>query len=327
MSIAAVNWALTFAPVECAQEHIILIALADRAGDDGRCAWPSQEWLAQRGRCSTRTVRRHLKALEARGLIRRGDQRHVAHIRKDCRPVVWDLDITQIQVPAVPTQLPESTSNERPDNLSARTSDSRQDKMSGRSSDAERPDTGVLTDRTLLSYKPSLEPSLTVRSNAPEHEATAPAAITTNNAAAAAEFDQNKNEIDEKSAAAQTPLVQMRLDELANGLVAQGLHASFRKLTDEQRAEISKLVEQHDVPALVKAAQRQYQPDSPARFVQAWLPAWRDLRAPGQTRTTSKSPIASCDRCDQFGWLLGPEKNSIVEPAQRCNHAAVSGAA
>lgn len=125
------TWALTSAPVENAQEHIILIALADRAHDDGSCAWPSQEWLAQRGRCSTRTVRRHLKALEDRGLIVRGDQRHVEHLRADCRPVVWDLDMSRIE------------RRERQDNLSARSSAGRQDNLSDRSSEAERPDTRV----------------------------------------------------------------------------------------------------------------------------------------------------------------------------------------
>ena len=37
------------------------------------------------------TVRRKLKYLEQRGLIRRGDQRMVAHFDPYHRPVVWDL--------------------------------------------------------------------------------------------------------------------------------------------------------------------------------------------------------------------------------------------
>lgn len=152
------NWALTFAPVENAQEHVILIALADRAHDDGTCAWPSQDWLARRARCSTRTVRRHLKSMEDRGLIRRGDQRHVEHIRSDSRPIVWDLDLTQFTPPPAPDDLPMKTPAQRPDNLSPREPEKRPDNLSARSTGAERPDTGDRSGRTLLSDKPSLEP-------------------------------------------------------------------------------------------------------------------------------------------------------------------------
>ncbi len=75
---------------ETKQERRILLALADHADPHGR-AWPSQRTLAERGRCSVRTVQRHLNAMEKRGLIRRGDQRLVAHLRGHSRPIVWDL--------------------------------------------------------------------------------------------------------------------------------------------------------------------------------------------------------------------------------------------
>ena len=97
MSIRAITWVMNEAPVEDARQLLILYALADRAHDDGTCAWPSQEWIAERARCTSRTVRNHLQKLEEDGLISRGDQQHVAHIRKDRRPIVWDLNLDKVR--------------------------------------------------------------------------------------------------------------------------------------------------------------------------------------------------------------------------------------
>lgn len=94
MSLRAMLWALESAPVTDTSALVILWALADRASDDGRSAYPSVEWIADRARCSTRTVHRHLRTLEADGLISRGDQQMVAHFRADHRPVVWDLNLS-----------------------------------------------------------------------------------------------------------------------------------------------------------------------------------------------------------------------------------------
>ena len=97
MSLRAITWVMNEAPVEDARQLLILYALADRAHDDGTCAWPSQEWIAERARCTSRTVRNHLQKLEEDGLISRGDQQHVAHIRKDRRPIVWDLNLDKVR--------------------------------------------------------------------------------------------------------------------------------------------------------------------------------------------------------------------------------------
>lgn len=94
MSLRAMLWALEDAPVNDTSALVILWALADRASDDGRSAYPSVEWIADRARCSTRTVHRHLRTLEQDGLISRGDQQIVAHFRADHRPVVWDLNLS-----------------------------------------------------------------------------------------------------------------------------------------------------------------------------------------------------------------------------------------
>lgn len=98
MSLSAMVWALKHAPVTDPHEHLVLIGLADHAGDDGTGARPSATTLAEYARCSVRTVRYRLKALEAAGLIRRGDQRSVEHLRADRRPVVYDLMVNGVHV-------------------------------------------------------------------------------------------------------------------------------------------------------------------------------------------------------------------------------------
>lgn len=152
------SWALKNAPVENAQEHVLLIALADRADDFGRSAWPSQRWLAQRGRCSDRTVRRHLSAMESRGLLKRGDQRMVEHLPVDRRPIVWDLNMALVETPSAGTPVIESLArtNDAPE-----TPDDRADNLSGRSEVTARPGhSSVRPPRTLLSDNTSLNTSL-----------------------------------------------------------------------------------------------------------------------------------------------------------------------
>jgi hypothetical protein len=151
-------WALKHAPVMNAQEHVLLIALADRADDLGRAAWPSQRWLAQRGRCSDRTVRRHLSAMESRGLLRRGDQRMVEHLPVDRRPIVWDLNMALVETDL--PQNPESDGLART-NGATDTRDDRADNLSGRSPVSGRPGhSSVRPPRTLLSDNTSLNTSL-----------------------------------------------------------------------------------------------------------------------------------------------------------------------
>lgn len=93
MSLKAMLWVMEDAPVTDPIALLILYALADRANDDGTAAWPSQAWIADRARCSIRTVRRKLEDLEDEGIIRRGDHRLVAHLRGDRRPFVWDINL------------------------------------------------------------------------------------------------------------------------------------------------------------------------------------------------------------------------------------------
>ena len=149
MSLKAMTWVMEDAPVKDATSLLILYALADRANDDGTAAWPSQEWLAKRARCTTRTIRRKLTQLEEEGLIQKGNPKFVEHIRQDRRPTVWDLCLWVT-----------STTGQN----------DRADKMTGRTPQAPRPDTpgtttghprhydrthGVERPDTAVSYKPS----------------------------------------------------------------------------------------------------------------------------------------------------------------------------
>lgn len=123
MSLRAMLWVLEDAPVENHGELAVLYALAERADDDGSCSWPSQDWVAFRARCTDRTVRNHLRALESRGVIRKGDPRFVEHLRPDRRPTVWDLNLSAKRAE---NSRPENSSGrkiqvERPENLSTTT--------------------------------------------------------------------------------------------------------------------------------------------------------------------------------------------------------------
>ena len=106
VSVEAVSWALNLAPVPedsggrpssaCA---FVLAGLANHAGPDGTCAFPSVATLTRYTRLSERTVRTALDRLEDAGVIRRCAPEIVAaRIRRaDRRPQGWDLDLAQIR--------------------------------------------------------------------------------------------------------------------------------------------------------------------------------------------------------------------------------------
>ncbi|GAA1380979.1 helix-turn-helix domain-containing protein [Catellatospora chokoriensis] len=91
MSIEAISWVLNDAPDLPPNLVATLVALANHADAAGRGTAPSQKRLSHYTRKKPRTIRDDLAALEARGLIRRGNQRHVASLPADRRPVVYDL--------------------------------------------------------------------------------------------------------------------------------------------------------------------------------------------------------------------------------------------
>lgn len=95
MSWQSTAWAVTLKPERLGDvgdaAHVTLCLLANRADERGRGAFYSAGTIAKMRGISTRTVRRHLDALEAAGLIRRGDQRLVQHLPPNRRPIVWNL--------------------------------------------------------------------------------------------------------------------------------------------------------------------------------------------------------------------------------------------
>ena len=145
MSLKAIIWVMEDAPVENHGELAVLYALADRANDDGSAAWPSQDWLAHRARCSDRTVRRVLLKLEERGVIRRGDQKLTSHLTLRRKPVVWDLNLS-LKRTDFPTGQNDRFS--KPDNGDIKT---------GQNEPQNRTTTTLKAD-TAMSDKPSVNP-------------------------------------------------------------------------------------------------------------------------------------------------------------------------
>lgn len=93
MTIFTMVWALKQAPVPPNDPvaHLVLIAYADHANDDGTAAWPSVATVARYARCTPRTVHTKLRVLIDHGLMRPGDQQLVDHLPANRRPVVYDL--------------------------------------------------------------------------------------------------------------------------------------------------------------------------------------------------------------------------------------------
>ena len=145
MSLKALVWAMENEEVTDQIEVLVLYALADRADDNGCGAYPSQEWIAKRARCSVRTVRRKLQSLECNGVIRRGDQDLVSHYRADRRPTVWDIAIHDR------THRPGG----HDDRADSHDTTGGQPRHHGRTLTTERPDTSV---RQTV-HKPSNKPS------------------------------------------------------------------------------------------------------------------------------------------------------------------------
>lgn len=106
-------WALKEAPVpNDPVAHLVLIAYADHAKDDGTAAWPSVATVAKYARCTTRTVHTKLRLLVEWGLMRPGDQRLVDHRPANRRPVVYDLIMRTGPAEAVALDNPADTPNE-----------------------------------------------------------------------------------------------------------------------------------------------------------------------------------------------------------------------
>lgn len=93
MSVQAITWVLEEAPDLPVHLVSTLLALANHADRNGRGSYPSQDLIAWYTRKTDRAIRKDLKQLLDAGLIRRGDQRLVAHIAADERPIVYELAV------------------------------------------------------------------------------------------------------------------------------------------------------------------------------------------------------------------------------------------
>lgn len=140
MSLHAMLWALKQAPVENAQEQMILMAMADFAREDGTRCYLAQATIAERSTCSVRTLQRHLQELERRGLIFRGDQQMVAHFPANHRPIVWTLNVSLT----------------RGDNL---TPQNRGDKLTGATNQDVRGDKPGSSGASPVSHNPKTNPT------------------------------------------------------------------------------------------------------------------------------------------------------------------------
>lgn len=93
MSHQASGWALDARQTGRlgAGARLVLATLADYADPQGHGAYPSKATIGSRLNLDVDTVRKHLRTLEATGLIARGDQALVAHYPADKRPTVYNL--------------------------------------------------------------------------------------------------------------------------------------------------------------------------------------------------------------------------------------------
>lgn len=101
MSLRAIIWVLEESGITEHGDFRLMIALADRADNEGRDCYPTISWLAERMERSDRMVRRGLKRLLDQGYIVRGDQEKVSHYRSDRRPVVYNIVMARRDNPDV----------------------------------------------------------------------------------------------------------------------------------------------------------------------------------------------------------------------------------
>jgi len=273
-------WALETAVVDDAGQLLVLIALAERADDDGRNAWPGKAWLAQRARCSTRTVQRHLTALRAQNLIEDGDQRLVEHFRADRRPTVYNLVMDGRSPLGRGDNLsPRPTSGDanRSDNhTSADTACGKP--LHGRTSASlrsdQRGDREGTDGETSVSPKPSLLPSEETAT------ATAPGPQPVDNQPEQQQRQQISHLTDPN-------LLQLQADLDAAGFDS----VRWSGLTYAECTELGDLVVEHGLRRLVQTAQKARQAHTrPPGHARAWLTLWRDLRP----LPRSTGPVGRC---------------------------------
>lgn len=69
MSVHVMSWIFRESEERCAGRRLVLLAIADHAHDDGRCAWPSVQTIATKARMTKRGAQKALRELEKSGRI------------------------------------------------------------------------------------------------------------------------------------------------------------------------------------------------------------------------------------------------------------------
>jgi hypothetical protein len=191
VSLEAVAWVLNDAPDLPAHCVGVMVGLANHADPDGKGAFAAQGRLSGYSRKTDRQVRRDLEQLESLGLIRRGDQRLVAHIPADKRPIVWDLAMDRrIEERPVdvtdPYGVDEPVDNSKRPDARVRADVHDRTPTTGRRSPGgrKRPDAHVppdIDDRTSMAERPDvhvlqtvLEPKATTTTSRASADAAAP---------------------------------------------------------------------------------------------------------------------------------------------------------
>lgn len=112
---------------------------------------------------------------------------------------------------------------------------------------------------------------------------------------------------------------RQRIAELETAIRDADLRARFDKLTADMVDAFDSLIAVHGIPALVFSAKSMHNPADPARYAQAWLPAWSALPTP---RSSPKAPSwTSCGGCDTNGWL--ETANGVIRC--QCHPRSVGG--
>lgn len=166
MSIEAMTHVLN-SKIGDSTRKLCLLAWANHSHRDGSAAWCSIPTVAEYAECSTRTVQRHLPVLLDEGWLREGDQRLVAHLPADRRPIVYDVAMSEEQrlawqqdrQPGRRDHLSQAVRSARGDSVTPRLQAVRgdTDDAHGVTSTTSRGDTGVMGTVP----EPSLEPSTT----------------------------------------------------------------------------------------------------------------------------------------------------------------------
>lgn len=118
-------YAVKDAPVADVEEHAVLTVMADESDEGGCGVLLATSTIAKRARVSEKTAQRRIDDMLARKLLGLGDQSKAAYIRRDRRPVVYDIlipysaysprAVARVNEARAAKSLPPLTPENRPD--------------------------------------------------------------------------------------------------------------------------------------------------------------------------------------------------------------------